>query len=221
MKLPYILLLGSLTIPALSGCVIHINGDDSARHTGSMSSVFGSFDISEGRQVRNISTVNGGVELADNVTAEDVETVNGGIEIGHNVAIRNAEVVNGDIEAGNNLTVEKDVETVNGDVTLGAHALIKDTVGTVNGDISLRQASVGGNVETVNGNIDLREHTVITGNIVYAESRSDWDWGTSIPTLRIDDTSQVHGQIILHRDVKLLLSNPELENKVIRQYPGA
>lgn len=221
MKIHYLILSGMLTLPALTGCVIHVNGNDNARQTGSMSSVFGGFDISEGRQVRHITTVNGGIELADHVTAENLETVNGGIEIGDNVSIRNAGVVNGDIEAGENLTVDEDVKTVNGDVTLGAGARIHDQVGTVNGDISLLKAHVGGNVETVSGNIDVGEHTVIAGDIVYAKSRSDWGWSSATPTLRIDETAQVQGNIILHRDVKLLISDPELANRVIRRYPGA
>ncbi|WP_414830430.1 hypothetical protein [Alteromonas sp. H39] len=202
----------------LSGCVIHVGGDNADHDGANLSSVLGGFDIRDGRVVSDVSTVNGGIDIGNNVTAEDLETVNGGIELGDNVSVRSAEVVNGDIEAGENLRVTEDIETVNGDVLLGRFAEIGDDIETVNGDISLKESVVRGNVETVNGDITLKDNTLVAGDIVYEETHGDWNWDSSVPTLHIDASSKVEGMIILHREVKLDIENDALLGKVKRQY---
>ena len=202
----------------LSGRVIHVGSDDSGRDGANLSSVLGGFDIRDGRTLGDVSTVNGGIDIGNDVTAEDLETVNGGIDLGHNVSVRSAEVVNGDVEAGENLRVSEDIETVNGDVTLGRFADIGDDIETVNGDISLKESVVRGNVETVNGDITLKDNTRIAGDIVYEDPHGDWNWESSVPTLRIDASSTVEGMIILHREVKLDIANDALLSKVKRKY---
>lgn len=202
----------------LSGCVIHLGGNDSGRDDANLSSVLGGFDIRDGRTLGDVSTVNGSITVGNDVIAEDLETVNGGIELGNNVTVRSIEVVNGDVEAGESLRVAEDIETVNGEITLGKFAEIGDDIETVNGDISLNTSVVQGNIETVNGDITLADNTQVMGDIVYEDIHGDWNWESSTPTLRIDASSSVEGMIILHRDVELVIENDALQDRVKREY---
>ncbi|NMH58857.1 DUF4097 family beta strand repeat-containing protein [Alteromonas ponticola] len=213
-------LLSTLFVAAsLSGCIVHVGGDYRDKPGSSVSTVLGGIDIDEGHSVGDLSTVNGGIELASNVIARDVDTVNGGIEMGDNVTIEDASVVNGDIEAGTNLHVNGDVTTVNGDVNFESGANIKGNIETVNGDIQLTGATVGRDITTHNGDIELADATVVKGNIIW-EKRDDDSWlrNDNIPRLRISADSVVEGEIMLYREVELILENASLNDKVRRLY---
>ncbi|MCF2949974.1 hypothetical protein L0668_17785 [Paraglaciecola aquimarina] len=215
------------TAISTSGCIIHVGAheNDNNQHRAnkhqSHDTVFGGIDIKEHQHVKNLSSVNGGIDLANGVTAKNVETVNGGIDIGRNVTIKSASTVNGGIDAKSNLNVEKDLSTVNGGIRLSENSSVGKDVSTVNGEITLIGTTVGAQVKTVNGDIKILNNSVVEGDIVYENNNKDSWWKNSedsLPTLRIDNSSQVLGRIILERRVILEVEDDALLEKVERRY---
>ena len=95
---------------------------------------------------------------------------------------------------------------------------IGQNIETVNGDIKLEDVDIRRDISTVNGNIWLRDSTHVEGDIVYEKNNNGNDWGNSRPpSLRIEDSVVVDGDIVLHRPVDLDIPD-EMENKVIRKY---
>jgi hypothetical protein len=204
---------------SLSGCVIHVGGNDWDGHgKGDVSSVFGNASVSKGKLVGDVSSVNGGIELNDDVNAEKIHSVNGNIEINQRVTVHSIEIVNGDIETGIAFTAHGNIESVNGDIDIDSKGHITGNIVTVNGDIELRETYVDSNLTTTNGSLNITHGSLINGDIVY-ESVKQRSWSdSSLPTLRIDNESGVNGAIILHRPVNLEIENSELRMKVQRHY---
>lgn len=204
---------------SLSGCVIHVGGDDwNDNGKGSVSSIFGEASVSSGKSVGDVSSVNGGVELHDDVSAERVDSVNGDVDIGNRVTVRSIDVVNGDIETGIDFTARGNLESVNGDIELAEKGKIEGSIVTVNGDIELRETFVGKNLRTTNGSLNVSNGSVIDGDIVYDRvNQRKWTRG-NLPTLRIDDSSTVNGAIVLHRPVNLEIENAALKAKVQQRF---
>ncbi|GAA0852839.1 DUF4097 family beta strand repeat-containing protein [Aliiglaciecola litoralis] len=214
-----LMILGA-TLISLSGCIIHIGGGSNDYEGNSVSSVFGGLSVSSGKQVTNISSVNGSIDLEDKVSAHHVDTVNGSIDIGNHVSVRSAKTVNGNIETGHHFVSKGDVETVNGDISIQTSSTINGNVETVNGDIVLDQIEVKSNVQTHTGDISLAQNTQVHGDIIFNANKQNRGAKT-IPTLTIDNTSIVHGQIILHRQVTLVIEDAELLRKVQYYYKNA
>lgn len=205
----------------LSGCVIHV-GDASAMDGSDFSSILGNIDIAEGKHAGDISSVNGNVEISDNAGADDVSIVNGNLEMESHVRVSGIDIVNGDISATSHLTVTHDIESVNGDIQIPEHSNIGGDIESVNGDISIVQSHIGSDIETVNGDITLTKNTHITGDIVYRESESSWiKMSDDKPTLIIDASVSVDGDIILERPVNLEIENEALQQKVVVSYRSA
>jgi len=222
-KLTTAVLLSALTL-STSGCIIHVGAQDNNNKDNSdYSSVFGGVDVSKNKQVGDLSSVNGNITMEDNVRAQDVNAVNGNIEIDNNVLVHDLSTVNGDIQAKTYLSVKRDVSTVNGNIILGAGSMVGNDVTTVNGDISLTQTFVSDDIKTKNGSITLINGSVVGGDIEF-ESQDDGGWWSdksrehNPPTLRIDESSDVKGKIVLHQVVVLEIDNPALLTKVERYY---
>lgn len=222
-KLTTAALLTALTL-STSSCIIHVGGQDNNDHDKSdYSSVFGGVDVSENKQVGDLSSVNGNITIEDNASARDVDAVNGNIEIGNNVQVHALSTVNGDIQGQTYLSVKRDVSTVNGNITLGADSMVGKDVSTVNGDIYLTQTFVSDDIKTKNGSITLVNGSVVEGDIEF-ESQEEGGWWSDTsrehnpPTLTIDASSDVKGNIILRQVVVLEIENPALLAKVERRY---
>jgi hypothetical protein len=216
-------LLTALTL-STSGCIIHVGGQDNKDIDKSdYSSVFGGVDVSENKQVGDLSSVNGNITMQDNVIAGDASAVNGNIEIGNNVTAKELSTINGDIKAQSYLSVKRDVSTVNGNIIFAANSRVGQDVTTVNGDIVLTNTSVGNDIQTKNGSITLLQGSVVEGDIEF-ESQDDSSWWSdktrehNPPTLTIDASSDVKGNIILLQVVILEIENPALLAKVERRY---
>lgn len=212
-----------LTSTLSTGCIIHVDSNGHGGHNnGEVSSVFGSLEVGEGKQVSDVSSVNGGVTIRDHVRAEDVETVNGDIELGDNVSVHSVETVNGSIETGHHFIARGNISTVNGGISILADSTIDGDISTVNGDIKLNNVAGGADIETYNGSIFLTNNSVISGNIVFeARDTDSWSWNhndDNPPTLKIDSSSNVQGKIILKRKVNLEFENPALNDKVEQHY---
>lgn len=200
---------------SLSGCVIHVNGN--SEHSGSYSKVFGGIEIRDGQNVNELSTVNGGIEIGSNVTAGDVSTVNGGVEIGNNTLVKSIAVVNGDIEAQKSLTLEGDATSVNGDISFEEGSSIGGSITNVNGDIELNGTTLSGSVETVNGDINLVNGSVVLGDVSF--KRPNKNSNKHRPTLYIDDSVILKGNIVLEREVELMIP-AALESVVVYTDPS-
>ena len=204
------LIAGSLT---LSGCVIHVDGASD----GDVSSVFGGVDIAAGRKVEDISTVNGGVTLEKDAEAGRIDTVNGDIELYDNAAAYSIDVVNGDVELGRAVTIQAGIDTVNGDISSRAGSTINGSIETVNGDIDAQDTVINGDIETSNGDVTLRGKTHVAGDIVFRRKEGN-NWGSSTPTLHIERSVEIDGNIVLQRQVELELNNPVHKDKIVREY---
>lgn len=215
-------LLTALTL-STSGCIIHVGGHDDNDGDGlEYSSVFGGVDIAENRRVGDLSSVNGNITIRDNASAGEVEAVNGNIEMGKNVTVYDLSTVNGDINAKRDLTVRGDVSTVNGTISLGANSAVSEDVSTVNGDIKLISTTINDDIKTHNGSITLSSGSVVKGDIEFEAPDDSW-WSDkkrehNPPTLKIDQSSDVEGKIILNQLVILEIDNPALLAKVERNY---
>jgi hypothetical protein len=209
----------SCIILSLSGCVIHVGGNGrDGQSKGDVSSIFGEASVSKGKSVGDVSSVNGGIELNDDVNAKKIHSVNGDIEINQRVTVQSIDIVNGDIETGMAFTAHGNIESVNGDIDIDSKGHIAGNIVTVNGDIELRETYVDSNLNTTNGSLSITHGSLINGDIVY-ESVKQRSWSrNSLPTLRIDNESNVNGAIILHRPVNLEIENSELRMKVQRYY---
>ncbi|MBT0588066.1 hypothetical protein [Alteromonas oceanisediminis] len=214
------------SVTLLSGCIIHVGGPAKGDYEfdleddRSMSSVLGDVSVSEGKQVNDVSSVNGSVTLHNRVTAQEVSTVNGSISIKNDVTVESVEIVNGDIQIGERFKAHDDVESVNGDISIDAAGDVSGDVETVNGDISLNNTLVGEDVETVNGDIHLFNNSVVMGDIIYERSNNKGWNQQNKPTLRIEKGSEVSGEIVLHRDVNLVIDDATTAAKVVRRFSG-
>lgn len=180
--------------------------------------VLGGIDLDVGNIAGNLQTVNGGISMDDDSVARKIRTVNGGVRLGDNVSVMSVKVVNGGVRAGRNLTVTGGVDVVNGGVKAGAGSQIEEDVITVNGDIRLRETRIGKNIETVNGNVDVMDGSVVEGDVVFRKRRGHYFHGWERPTLTIDKTSAVKGDIFLHQKVKLDIHEDAKIGKVIEDF---
>lgn len=213
--------IASALILSLSGCIIHVGKDSNSRnHKNDVSSVLGSLEISEGKNVTDVSSVNGDVTLENNVTALNVDSVNGTIEVGDRVSVKRLETVNGGIETGKHFNASEGVETVNGSIRIRHSSTVQNNVETLNGDIDLENTNVMGDVQTLNGSITLTDDTHIHGDIIFASKNhhSKKSRYSSLPVLEIEHGSIVDGDIILNREVELDIDDAELLRKVVYQY---
>lgn len=215
------ILIISFTAISLSGCIIHVGGKkNSDSDYGSVSSVFGTVEVSEGKSVGDVSSVNGSIELHDNVIAQQIDTVNGDIDINSNVTVENANTVNGSIDVRSNFKSFGDVETVNGDISIQQDSEIQGGVKTINGDIKLNGVLVSKDVITKNGDVTLRNGSIVYGDLIYESQNqsNSKNYRFNRPELKIEKGSQVLGNIILGRKVDLDIEDPELLEKVQHNY---
>jgi len=174
------------------------------------------------RQVGDVSSVNGGIDLARGALARDVHTVNGGIDLSDNVEIDSAETVNGGIRVGTDVKVNGSLETVNGGIRTDGGTVIEDRVRTVNGKIRLHETHVGRDVQTSNGDIELRNNTVVEGDLI-VKGRQSWfgrlfNFNHRPPTITVDGSSAIHGDIHLHREAELNIDENAEVGDIIRHY---
>jgi hypothetical protein len=220
-KLVKISALLILTSTLNTGCIIHVGGNGHDNN-GDLSSVFGSIEVGEGKQVGDVSSVNGEVTINKHVTAQDVEAVNGDIEIANHVSLRDVETVNGDIQTGHHFIAKGSVSTVNGNITIQADSTVGGDLSTVNGNIKLVNVTVDEYISTKNGNITLSKRSNVAGDIVFEpRDKNSWGWNNDdhkLPSLVIDLDSKVEGKIILRQKVKLEIENQQLLDKVEHLY---
>ena len=182
-----------------------------------------SIHVSAGEWVGDISSVNGGIDMAKGANAQELSTVNGGIDLDDNVTIEQAETVNGGIRIGENVTVTGSLETVNGGIRTSAGTIVANRVRTVNGKIQLRNTTVGKNVATSNGDISLRDGSIVNGDLLVANRRSNW-WSRLWSSHRrhlditIDASPAVRGDIHLYREVDLHIDDAAEVGEIIRHY---
>lgn len=215
------LFITSALILSLSGCIIHVGNDsDSRKHKNDVSSVFGSLNVSDGKNVTDVSSVNGDITLNNNVTALEVDSVNGDIEVGDYVNVKSLETVNGDIEIGHHFDASKGVKTVNGSIQIGHSSNVEKNIETINGDIDLENTKIMGNVITRNGSISLMGKAHVYGDITFERKNLNSRKGkfSSLPVLKIEQGSIVDGEIILEREVELEIDDAELLRKVVYKY---
>jgi DUF4097 and DUF4098 domain-containing protein YvlB len=216
LALPIFIFVSSLS---LSGCIIHVGGNEHDSYDEDLNRVFGDIEVSAYRHVDDVSSVNGNIELQHEVSADDVETVNGNINLGQQVSLHSLSTVNGEITAEAGLRVSQDVSTVNGDISLSKDSQVLQGISSVNGDVLLNNVTVGSDVETVNGDITLSSGSLVEGDIIFRSNDNNrWQNTKQLPTLKIDASSSVSGKIILQRNVILEIDNTELLSKVERQY---
>lgn len=197
-------------------CVVEVRSDSSDRHH--VSRVFGGIEVEEGEHMGDLDSVNGGIQLEDNSSAEDIETVNGGVKIRDDVSVYSIETVNGGVRAGRNLTVRDDISTVNGGVDLSDGTSVDGDVTTVNGTIKLRATKVGRDVETTNGDIYVEDGSVVEGDVVFGEVSDHWWNRGKEPSLYVDSSSQIKGDIHLYREVKLRIEDGASVGEVIEHF---
>lgn len=210
----------------LSGCIVHVNAKDAdwdyekgseSSYSGDISSTNKSVKVGEGRSVENISSVNGSVKVSDDVSAEDISSVNGKVSIGDNVSADSVESVNGQVKIGSGFKSRGQVSTVNGGIRIDNDSSVGGAVSTVNGSIRLEGVIVGKDISTKNGSVTLKDGSVVKGDIHF-EPISKNNYNKRRPTLYISADSVVEGNIILDRPVDLELENPDLADKVKRNY---
>lgn len=209
-----------LTSIMSTGCIIHVgsgHGDN-----GEMSSILGSLEVGQGKDVTDVSSVNGDVSLKDSVTAANVSSVNGSMEIGNHVSLHSLDTVNGSIETGHHFMAQGSVSTVNGDIDILADSTVEGDVSTVNGDIKLNNVAVAGDISTSSGSITLNNHSTIASDIVFeTRNKSTWGWAHgnhTVPSLTIETGSTVEGRIILKQKVNLEIEDQQLMDKVEHLY---
>lgn len=188
-----------------------------ANDGGSITSVNGQVEASEGQTYDTLSTVNGQVRVARGVTAKEAKTVNGQLLIEEDVKLGKASTVNGQIRIGDRSTIEHDASTVNGGIRLGKRARVGGEVSTVSGGIELDGAEVGGSLTTRNGDIELSDGAHVRGNItVKKKNDSGWSWGKDEPIeVRICATCVVDGELRFERPVELYVQPGAKIGKVI------
>jgi len=203
---------GLLAVMLLAPAYAHnVNRDimvGAGSQTGGQSSVNGSITVETGAIVDgSLETVNGSIRVGDNVSLRDASTVNGTVRIGSGSKADDLESVNGAIQVGDNVTLDGSIDVVNGRITLGNGCRVADNVSNVNGEIRLTATEVGGNVSTVNGDVWLENGSTIHGDLV-VEKPGGWGWKhNNRPTIVIGPNSRVEGELVLHREVELFISD--------------
>lgn len=200
----------------LTACVVHV-GPGSYKNPGSSTdSVFGDVRVNSGQTVGHVSSVNGSILLSHRVTAEKVSTVNGDIEVGDLNHVQELSTVNGDIIAGRSLMSNGKIETINGDIRLRKDSVIQGNVTSINGDIQIDSAHAHGDVETHTGNINITGSTKIDGDIRFKRDHNDRSHlFNTTPTLVIEQTASINGNIYLEREVELDIADPAITQKIV------
>jgi DUF4097 and DUF4098 domain-containing protein YvlB len=207
----------------LAGCIIHVGASDkdggySYDNGRDYSSTNKSVKVAEGLEVEDISSVNGSVTVSDKVSADEVSAVNGRIRIGDGVSVSSVEGVNGKIDIGSNFSAKESVETVNGNITIDENSRVGKNVETVNGNIKLEGVAVNNNLSTKNGNIYLTNNTVVSGDVIFrGKTNKNQSWKNSPPVLKVDETSDIKGKIIVYRDVEFDFADESMMSKVERR----
>ncbi len=169
----------------------------------------------------NISTVNGRITLGSHVQANDVETVNGAVIATTGVILRNLTTINGAITLQEAVTVRGDIESVNGNVQVTGASELQGDLQTVNGDIQLSGSRVWRSLRTSNGNIVLRKAAEVLGDIIVdgeSSSMPGWIGADNMPSLTIDASSSVKGDIHLHQAVQLQIDEGASVGKIYHHY---
>lgn len=223
-KKPVYTFLGTiLSIILLAGCVVHVGADESERTNSSWSDgqsyseINKSIRISDGENVGNVSSVNGSLTMGDKVSAEKVTSVNGRLQVGTGASVNELSTVNGSLSAEAGLRARGNVSTVNGSINLHDDSEVGGSVSTVNGSIKLKGVSIDENIETVNGSIHLEDNTVVRGDITFHWNKNNTYKGNN-PTLTIDSSSTVEGNIYLERPVDLDFADESLKNRVVKNF---
>lgn len=194
--------------------------------TESINRINGSIEFNEDDPAgTDLKTVNGGVRVLPGSTSGEISTVNGPIRVHSAASAQAAQTVNGTINIGEDATVRGTVQAVNGGITLDAGSGVEGDVATVNGLIRIDGASVSGSIRTVNGNVLIREGSVIHGDITFSEAGEENGWlprlfgfrnGSQRSRLDIGANVEVKGDIHLHRDVDLHISDSARTGDIIR-----
>jgi DUF4097 and DUF4098 domain-containing protein YvlB len=193
-----ILLLTSIVIFGLSGCVI---GDRI------------------GQQGSDIHTSAGNIDVNDNNDAGVLTAYNGNISIGHHAIVKSVEVENGNITI-DDFSRATSLETTNGSIVTGENVLISGNVQTMNGQIKIETGTeIGKNIVTTTGDIFLAQGTVVDGDIVFEKPGyllSHFE--THVPTLKIGKEVIIKGKIHLYRPIELKLDQSIDSQKIVRHY---
>lgn len=191
---------------------------------GSVESRNGSINIGPGSTVADLETRNGGIRLGrDSAVSGAVETRNGRIDVAESVAIGgDVQARNGAIELAPEALVEGSVTSRNGAVRL-QQARVAGHVTSRTGDLVLRQAStVGGNLvieisESTGerrwfgfgrarypeaGKIEILDGSEVTGDVIVILPE---DYDRDPPTVTVDASSRVLGQVLVDSRVQLLI----------------
>ena len=173
-------------------------------------------------EIENISKVNSSVRVDAERQVGDVSSVNGGIDLARGALARDVHTVNGGIRVGTDVKVNGSLETVNGGIRTDGGTVIEDRVRTVNGKIRLHETHVGRDVQTSNGDIELRNNTVVEGDLI-VKGRQSWfgrlfNFNHRPPTITVDGSSAIHGDIHLHREAELNIDENAEVGDIIRHY---
>ena len=181
---------------------------DAGSEAGGQSSVNGSITVGKGAVINgSLETVNGSIRVDEDVTLEDAATVNGTIRIASGSSVDDISSVNGSIRLGQNVIVAGEIEVVNGKISLDAGTRVTDGVSNVNGEISLTGAEVGRNLSTVNGDVSLNDGSTLRGDLIVEKPGGSGNNRNRKPRVIIGPNSTVVGNIVLEREVELLISN--------------
>lgn len=188
-----------------------------------VSRVNGSVDIDSGQTVGDVSTINGKVQVSRNATAGAVETINGGITILDGAVITRAETVNGGIRVGRDVRIAAGLKTVNGGISTDHGSSVADDINTINGKIELRDTRVAGDLRTANGDIHLGDGSVVEGDVIIRGKRPWFSRLLSMgnqhrPTLEVDASSSILGDIHLYQEVELRINDSARVGEIIRHW---
>ncbi|MGQ8364399.1 hypothetical protein [Glaciecola sp. 1036] len=206
-----------VTLFMVTGCVVHVNAHEKHSEKSSYTTVNKKVSVSDGAKADEISSVNGKVSVGDNVSAEEISSVNGKIDIGENLTAEEVSTVNGKITIGEGAKISKSVESVNGKIDISSGSEIDGDIITVNGTVDLDGVTVGGNLESVNGNLTLSKGTVIEGDIIFHWNNNNSSWRNKSPTLTIDSSSTVNGEIVIYHEVNFEFADDSLMQKVVNK----
>ena len=190
------LLSTTLLLVGLSGCVV----GNKIGHSGQdVYSTFGNIDVRDGER------------------AGDLENNSGNITIGRNAKVQSVDIINGNIDIGE-FSVAYSLETVNGNIDVGKNVIITRSVETVNGHINIQQgANIGANLIASNGNVTLAHKSVVTGDIIFADTFLS-SYTDKTPILKVAEGATIEGKIHLHRYVKVVLPDSISRDKIVKHY---
>lgn len=201
-------LIGCLLAPALlslSGCIFIVDTGSTAKAIGSEldgeRSINGPLQVADGETRGDLTTINGPIRMADGSQARHLQAVNGRIELGAGVRVASIKLVNGRVDAKRGLRVSRDIEAVNGGIRLGKGARIGGDLRSRYGTSELDAAIVEGRVLGAHGDLIVRSGSQISG--IHYRDHQQRAAALPHPEIRIEAGSQISGELIFERPVRL------------------